>query len=94
MPVIGKISFHPRIGKIEFLDVQKQIFEGKEDLTPPQIVACIVSAIAKSIFNGVVVEFPRQIKNSMKQAANAGIEKMATAADGALKKIPCGAPEQ
>lgn len=94
VPVIGKISFHPRIGKIEFLDVQKQIFDGKDDLEPPQIVACIVSAIAKSIFNGVVVEFPRQIKNSMKKAANAGIEKMATAADGALKKIPCGAPEQ
>jgi hypothetical protein len=89
IPILGEISFHPGIPKIEFEDVQRDIFGGREDLKPPEIVACIFQALAKHIFNHVVHEIPSQITEAAKGAASAMLEGARSSADGALRKLPC-----
>merc|ERR1719271_1704623 len=59
--LVGTIRFHPKIGGIEFPDIQRDVFGGKEDLTPGQTVACVISATAKKIFKMVAVELPKEI---------------------------------
>jgi len=87
---LGEIGFHPSIGLIEFNDVQQEIFNGKEDLTPPEMVACIIQAVSRHVFNSVVKEMPKQLARAASGAASALIDNAKSAADLALKKIPCG----
>jgi len=89
IPILGEISFHPTIPKIEFEDVHRDILGGREDLKPPEIVACIFNALAKHIFNHVVHEIPSQITQAAKGAASAMLEGAKSSADGALRKLPC-----
>jgi len=76
VPVVGQIYFHPTIGKIEFPDVQRDIFHGREDLKPGEVIACIISAISRSVFNGVVKEMPKQIGNAAKGATRTAFRSM------------------
>jgi len=85
----GEISFHPSIGLVEFDDVQQQIFGGKEDLKPAEMVACIIQAIARHVFDGVMVELPHQIAKAASDAAQHSVDAMKTSVDKVLKKIPC-----
>lgn len=90
---LGKISFHPTIGLIEFDDVQQQIFGGKEDLKPEEMVGCIITAIANHVFNSVVKEMPKQLARAISGAGSAMLESAKSGADLAMKKLPCMPPE-
>merc|ERR1719327_230347 len=48
--LIGEISFEPSIGLISFDDIQRDVFNTREDLTGGECVACIVEAVAKKVF--------------------------------------------
>jgi len=87
--VVGTLQFHPTIPLIEFDDVQRDVFGGKEDLKPPEMVACIIQAIAKHVFNTVVHKIPEQLKEALQGAAFAAVDTVKSAADGALRKMPC-----
>jgi len=80
VPVVGTLSFHPTIGKIVFDDIQRDIFNDREDLSPQEIVACIVKALGKKIAKKVVQEIPgaiaKQSKEAAKQAMGKGMDGM------------------
>jgi len=86
---LGQISFHPSIGLIEFNDVQKEVFGGKEDLKPEEMVACIIHAIAAHVFNSVVHEIPHQLAKAASSMANAAVDGVKDSMGKAFKKIPC-----
>jgi len=86
---IGEISFRPRMGLIEFTDVQKQVFGGRENLKSGEMVACIIRALGRHVFNSSVKEIPRQIAKSATEAASKCSSGMKTSVDKALKKLPC-----
>jgi hypothetical protein len=67
--VIGKFSFNATIGKIQFDDIQRDIFGGREDLSGGETVACIIKAIAAKIAKSVFQELPSQMATRVKQAA-------------------------
>jgi len=69
VPVIGTLSFHPGIGKIVFDDIQRDIFDNREDLAPPEVVACIVKALAKKIATVVVNDIPKQLARTSSEMA-------------------------
>jgi len=75
VPVVGTLSFHPRIGKIVFDDIQRDIFNDREDLTPQETVACIVKALGKKIAKVVVKEIPAAIASKSKEAAKKAMGK-------------------
>lgn len=83
VPVVGTLKFHPKIGKIVFDDIQRDIFDNREDLTPQETVACIVKALGKKIAKSVVEEIPRAIANKSKEAAK---QAMGKSMDG-MKKM-------
>jgi len=66
--LLGEISFQPSMGKIVFDDIQRDVFSGRDDLTPGQTVACVVRAIAGKIFNQVAHEIPHKIMEAAKEA--------------------------
>merc|ERR1719464_867851 len=80
VPVVGTLSFHPKIGKIVFDDIQRDIFNDREDLSPQEVVACIVKALGKKIAKVVVEEIPgalvRQSKEATKQVMDKGMQSM------------------
>ena len=53
------------------------------------MVACIIQAIAKHVFNTVVHKIPEQLKEALQGAAFAAVDTVKSAADGALRKMPC-----
>merc|ERR1719297_770747 len=75
VPVVGTLRFHPRIGKIVFDDIQRDIFNDREDLTPQETVACIVKALGKKIAKVVVKEIPAAIASKSKEAAKKAMGK-------------------
>jgi len=62
VPIVGCLKFHPKIGKIVFDDIQRDIFNNRDDLSPQEVVACIVKALGKKIARKVMEDVPRQIK--------------------------------
>merc|ERR1719336_1277056 len=75
VPVVGTLRFHPRIGKIVFDDIQRDIFNDREDLTPQETVACIVKALGKKIAKVVVKEIPNALKEKTKEVAKKAMGK-------------------
>jgi len=69
VPVIQTLSFHPGIGKIVFEDIQRDIFDNREDLAPPEVVACIVKALSKKIATVVVNDIPKQLAKTSSEMA-------------------------
>jgi len=69
VPVVGTLSFHPKIGKIVFDDIQRDIFNDRDDLSPQEVVACIVKALGKKIAKVVVEEIPGALGRQSKEAA-------------------------
>jgi len=63
-----------------FDDIQRDIFNDREDLSPQEIVACIVKALGKKIAKKVVQEIPgaiaKQSKEAAKQAMGKGMDGM------------------
>lgn len=88
---LGEIKFHPTIGKVHFDDVTEEVFGGKEDLDPGEMVACIITKIAKTVFHSVVSEMPKQVAKAVAGAGTAAVEGMRSSVNNAMKKIPCGA---
>jgi hypothetical protein len=90
---IGEISFHPNIGLFEIDDVKQQVFGGRDnkDLTPGEMVACVINATMKHVFESVVHELPKQIAAAASGAASAAASGVKTSMDKAFKKIPCNA---
>lgn len=62
--ILGEVSFQPSIGELKFDDIQRDIFGGREDLTPGETVACVIQAIALKIFKEVAIELPKQLVGS------------------------------
>jgi len=85
---IGSIHFHPSIGKICFDDIQRDIFNGREDLTPGETVACIIKAISKKIFKEVAQELPHQLAVAAKQVAMAAAGGLKSSIVNTVGKIP------
>lgn len=83
MPVIGTLSFHPGIGKLVFDDIQRDIFDNREDLAPPEVVACIVKALAKKIATVVVNDIPKQLARTSTEMAR----KVASKGMAGMKKM-------
>jgi hypothetical protein len=83
---LGEISFHPSIGVIEFDDVQEEIFNGREDLKPEEMVACIINAIVHHVFNMVAMEMPKHLRKAISGAASSAFGRCGEG----LKMIPCG----
>jgi len=83
VPVVGTLSFHPTIGKIVFDDIQRDIFNNREDLSPQETVACIVKALGKKIARKVVEDIPNAIATKSKEAAK---QAMGKSMDG-MKKM-------
>lgn len=69
VPVIQTLSFHPGIGKLVFEDIQRDIFDNREDLAPPEVVACIVKALSKKIATVVVNDIPKQLAKTSSEMA-------------------------
>jgi len=69
VPVIGTISFCPSIGKVAFENVQEEVCDGREDLTPQELVTCIVKALARKITSVVMVGIPTQLAKASKDIA-------------------------
>jgi len=99
VPVIGKLSFHPGIGKIVFEDIQRDIFEDREDLAPPEVVACIVKALSKKIATVVINDIPKQLARTSsdmaRKVASKGMEGMKKmgqslrrACSGSVREMP------
>mmetsp|Transcript_60047 Transcript_60047/g.166214 ORF Transcript_60047/g.166214 Transcript_60047/m.166214 type:complete len:448 (-) Transcript_60047:181-1524(-) len=69
VPIIGTIRFHPSIGKISFEDAQEELFGGREDSTPTQVIVGLVRAVIKKLSQAVVVDIPRHLAKSSADAA-------------------------
>jgi hypothetical protein len=61
VPVVKTIAFEPRIGTITFNDVTSEVFEGKENLPPKAVVACIVKAICHRIRDAALHDLPSRM---------------------------------
>lgn len=87
VPIIGAFSFKPRIGIIEFDDIQRDVFKEKDDLTPSETIAMIVRAIGEKIFKMIVKDIPEKLKQKTKEGVGAifteGPKKVAACMDGA-----------
>lgn len=59
--ILGEISFQPRIGTMSFEDIQRDIFGGREDLTPGETVSGILRAVVLRIFHEVSHELPKRL---------------------------------
>lgn len=75
VPVIGTLSFHPSIGTLQFEDIQQQVFKGREDTKPPEVVVRLVMAIAKQITAAVVLDIPKQLAKASGEAAMKAAEQ-------------------
>jgi hypothetical protein len=59
--VIGHLGFHVKLPLLKFEDIQREVFDNREDLDGGETVACIVKAIAKRVLEAVMVDMPLQI---------------------------------
>eukprot|EP00928_Gymnodinium_smaydae_P040276 TRINITY_DN2733_c0_g2_i1.p1 TRINITY_DN2733_c0_g2~~TRINITY_DN2733_c0_g2_i1.p1 ORF type:complete len:962 (-),score=174.82 TRINITY_DN2733_c0_g2_i1:25-2874(-) len=78
IPAIKRIAFHPTIGGFAFEHVQKEVFGGKEDLTPGQTIACIISAVSKKLFKSVAQGIPGQVAKAAKGAVTGAVRGLAS----------------
>lgn len=69
--LVGTISFHPTIRGFTLENIQRDVFGGREDLPPAQVVACVVTAIAKQIAKVVFEEIPGAVASATKEGAKA-----------------------
>lgn len=91
VPLIGEFSFAPSLGIIEFNDIQKDIFNDREDLTPAETVACIVNALGKKIVKMVVEEIPKKLKQKAKEGVNAMFTSVPKKLEGCLAGVSAAA---
>jgi len=82
--VLGQISFHPTIKGIDFPDIQRDVFGGREDLSGGETVACLIKAISKKIFQSVVHDIPVELAKASKAAASGAASGVKRAVSGAI----------
>jgi len=75
VPIVGYVKFRPKIGKIVFDDIQRDIFNNRDDLSPQEVVACIVKALGKKIAKKVIEDIPSQVKAKSKEMAKKTVGK-------------------
>jgi len=61
VPVVGTLTFTPKIGIIKFDDVQREACNGRDDLVPGELVACIITTVAARILKVVLKEIPMRL---------------------------------
>ncbi|CAK0866925.1 unnamed protein product [Prorocentrum cordatum] len=63
------IRFAPSIGTVRFENIQRDVFGGREDLKPQEIIACVVKALGKKLCTSIVSEIPNMIAQRAKEGA-------------------------
>jgi len=80
VPVLGTISFHPVIGTVLFEDIQNEMFNGREDTKPTEVITKLVLAVVQQICSAVLVDMPKQLAKASGEAAmkasKQGLERM------------------
>lgn len=87
--IVGQIKFHPHLPVIHFDDVTEEVFHGKEDLEPKEMVALIIQKVAKKVFHRVVKDVPHELAQAVKGAAQHAVQDMKSSVSNAMKKVPC-----
>jgi hypothetical protein len=72
------IGFAPSIGLLTFPNIQRDVFGGREDLTPQETIACVVKALGKKLFTSIGKELPTMIKEKVKDNAGAALKRMSS----------------
>jgi len=68
IPVVGSISFRSTLGMIRYDNVQKQIFEERQDLTLKKAILLITRALMSKLRDSALKQIPHQIRRSTSHA--------------------------
>mmetsp|Transcript_35862 Transcript_35862/g.65800 ORF Transcript_35862/g.65800 Transcript_35862/m.65800 type:complete len:113 (+) Transcript_35862:161-499(+) len=81
VPVVGSISFRTKLGMIRYDNVQKSIFQGRQDLSLKQAIFLVTREIIRQLVSAALKQIPARIReNTSNATANCTDQCMAAIA--------------